>query len=132
MTTIRHYTDDFKRDAIQYVESHPEMTMEQAAQYLGMPKETLYGWVKAYRRKQRGIDSTPASPMTEEEGTNDIYIGLTYLTKDNKNIIYDWRTPIASIFYDYESGDVEYEAPGGTYKGYLHNKRQFTIEDGKI
>lgn len=61
-----------------------------------------------------------------------IYIGLTYLTKDNENVIYDWRAPISSIFYDYESGDCEYEAPGGTVKGYLENKRQFTIEDSKI
>lgn len=69
---------------------------------------------------------------TEEEGKEDIYIGLTYLTKDYKNIIYDWRSPICSIFYDYESGNAEYESPGGTIKGYLHNKRQFSIEDGKI
>ena len=67
-----------------------------------------------------------------DEGKNDIYIGLTYLTKDNENIIFDWRAPISSIFYDYESGDSQYEAPGGIIKGYLHNKRQFTIEDSKI
>ena len=68
----------------------------------------------------------------DEDGTNDIYIGLTYLTKGTDNIIYDWRSPIASIFYDYEEGKVSYEAPGGTVHGYLHNKRQFTIEDAKI
>ncbi len=61
-----------------------------------------------------------------------IYIGLTYLTRDNNNVIYDWRSPIASIFYDYENGDCEYEAPGGKIQGYLENKRQFTIEDSKI
>lgn len=80
MATIRHYTDDFKRDAIQYVESHPEMTMEQAAQYLAMPKETLYGWVKAYRRKQRGIESAPASPMTDEEKE------LARLRRENRDL----------------------------------------------
>lgn len=69
---------------------------------------------------------------TDEEGLNDIYIGLTYLTKNNDNIIYDWRSPISSIFYDYESGNAEYSSPGGIVKGYLHNKRQFTIEDAKI
>ena len=61
-----------------------------------------------------------------------IYIGLTYLTKDNENVIYDWRAPISSIFYDYENGECEYEAPGGTITGFLENKRQFTIEDSKI
>ncbi len=69
---------------------------------------------------------------TKDEGKNDIYIGLTYLTKNHDNIIYDWRAPISSIFYDYESGKASYEAPGGIIEGYLHNKRQFTIEDAKI
>ena len=67
-----------------------------------------------------------------DEGKEDIYIGLTYLTENNENIIYDWRAPISSVFYDYEPGEVSYEAPGGIIKGYLHNKRQFTIEDAKI
>lgn len=68
----------------------------------------------------------------DDEGKKDIYIGLTYLTKENENVIYDWRSPISSIFYDFEHGDCFYEAPDGLIKGYLHNKRQFTIDDAKI
>jgi len=30
MSTIRRYTDDFKRDAVHYVEEHPNMTVQQA------------------------------------------------------------------------------------------------------
>lgn len=67
-----------------------------------------------------------------EDLNPNIYIGLTYLTKDNENVIYDWRAPISSIFYDYESGECEYDSPGGKVQGYLENKRQFTIEDSKI
>jgi len=88
-----------------------------------------------YYKKLYQIQNSPyfAKIVFEtDEGTNDIYIGLTYLTKDNENIIFDWRAPISSVFYDYESGDAQYEAPGGIIKGYLHNKRQFTIEDSKI
>ena len=88
-----------------------------------------------YYKKLYKIQNSPyfAKIVFEsDEGINDIYIGLTYLTKDNDNIIYDWRAPISSIFYDYENGDASYEAPGGIVKGYLHNKRQFTIEDSKI
>jgi len=50
MSTIRHYTEDIKQDATKYVESHHNMTMQQAVEYLGLPKETLYGWDKAYRK----------------------------------------------------------------------------------
>ena len=88
-----------------------------------------------YYKKLYRIQNSPyfAKIVFEsDEGKQDIYIGLTYLTKNNDNVIYDWRSPIASIFYDYESGKCSYEAPMGTINGYLHNKRQFTIEDAKI
>ena len=88
-----------------------------------------------YYKKLYKIQNSPyfgKITFEDDEGKNDIYIGLTYLTKNNENIIYDWRAPISSIFYDYESGKASYEAPGGVINGYLHNKRQFTIEDAKI
>ena len=44
--TIRRYSSDFKHDAVQYVESHPDISMQDAADNLGMPKDTLYGWLK--------------------------------------------------------------------------------------
>lgn len=67
MGTIRRYTDDFKQDAVQYVEAHPDMTLQQAADYLGMPKETLYGWVKLHRRKLRNGESVQTGPLTDSE-----------------------------------------------------------------
>ena len=88
-----------------------------------------------YYKKLYKIQNSPYFAkivFEDDESLKNIYIGLTYLTKDNENVIYDWRSPIASIFYDYESGDAQYSAPGGIIKGYLHNKRQFTIEDSKI
>ena len=80
-TTIRHYTDDFKQDAVQYVESHPEMTMRQTAEYLGLPKETLYGWVKIHRRQAQGSGDTSLSgPMTETEKE------LARLRRENRDL----------------------------------------------
>lgn len=62
-----------------------------------------------------------------------IYISLTYLKDDNfNNILYDWRSPICSLFYDYEVGPCSYMAPGGEYKGELKRKRQYKIENGKL
>lgn len=66
--TIRRYSNDFKHDAVQYVESHPDMSLQDAADNLGMPKETLYGWVKAYRRKLRAGESEPIKGnLTDDE-----------------------------------------------------------------
>lgn len=88
-----------------------------------------------YYKKLYKIQNSPyfgKITFEDDEGNKDIYIGLTYLTKDNDNVIYDWRSPICSIFYDYEHGKCSYNAPGGIIDGYLHNKRQFSIENSKI
>lgn len=91
---------------------------------------------KTYFKKLYKIQDSPyfGKITFKEDGEHlkDYYIGLTYLTKDNENIINDWRSPISSIFYDFESGEAEYESPGGIVKGFLFNKRQFTIEKGKL
>ncbi len=64
---------------------------------------------------------------------SNIYMSLTYLKDENmNNILYDWRSPICSLFYDYETGPASYEAPGGTYYGELKRKRQYKIEKGRL
>ena len=62
-----------------------------------------------------------------------IYMSLTYLKdKNENNILYDWRSPICSLFYDYETGPCSYTAPGGEYTGELKRKRQYKIENRKL
>ncbi len=69
----------------------------------------------------------------EDNSIFNIYIALTYL-KDKKlnNILYDWRSPICSLFYDFETGPCKYTAPGGINKGTLLRKRQYKIEDNTL
>ncbi len=62
-----------------------------------------------------------------------IYMSLTYLKdQETNNILYDWRSPICSLFYDYEIGKCSYKAPGGEYYGELKRKRQYKIENNKL
>lgn len=69
----------------------------------------------------------------ENEEPETIYIGLGSFTDENDNfLIYDWRAPISSVYYDGRLGKVSYEAPNGTVTVDLTKKRQFMIEDGKI
>lgn len=66
--TIRTYSTEFKQDAIQYIETHSELTMQAVADNLGVPKDTLYGWIKAHRRKLRAGDNEPIKGnLTDEE-----------------------------------------------------------------
>ena len=64
----RKYTNEFKRDALKYLEEHPDMDKKVAASYLNVPYDTLYGWWKHYQREKRGVTKENLNtPMTEEE-----------------------------------------------------------------
>lgn len=66
-----------------------------------------------------------------EEGL-ECYIGRFAFHHENQQLIYDWRAPIASMFYDCEVGPAGYEAPVGRIEGELTRKRQFKIKDGRM
>ncbi|KRN03195.1 superfamily I DNA RNA helicase [Levilactobacillus senmaizukei DSM 21775 = NBRC 103853] len=62
-----------------------------------------------------------------------IYIGLgSFSDTPDHFLIYDWRAPISSIYYDGELGDVSYQTPDGEQTVDVQLKRQFQIEDGTI
>lgn len=91
-----------------------------------------------YFKKLCQIKNKPyfASIVFKDDEKNklyNIYISLTYLKDENlNNILYDWRSPICSLFYDYETGPCEYTAPGGIYTGELKRKRQYKIENNQL
>ncbi|WP_151737003.1 RNA polymerase recycling motor HelD [Paenibacillus tengchongensis] len=63
-----------------------------------------------------------------------IYIGVSSLA-DRVGLdflVYDWRTPIASMYYDHLPGDAAYETPGGRIEGTMTLKRQFQIRKGQL
>lgn len=66
--------------------------------------------------------------------TEQIYIGVSSFTDEQglNFLIYDWRTPIASLYYDHGSGPANYETPMGQIEGTVELKRQFQIQDGQL
>ena len=67
----KKYSDEFKKDALKYVEDHPELDKKICAEYLGVPYDTLYGWYKKARREKNKTDGDIKSS------------GLTDLEKEN-------------------------------------------------
>lgn len=61
-----------------------------------------------------------------------VYIGINGIAKDLNSYVFDWRTPIASLFYNYGTGPASYEAPCGTISGNISLKRQYKISNEKI
>lgn len=60
------------------------------------------------------------------------YIGRFTFHYKNELLIFDWRSPVASMFYDCEIGPAGYDAPVGRIAGRLTCKRQFKVRDGKL
>lgn len=68
-----------------------------------------------------------------ESRTKKYYIGISNLMNDNYDfLVYDWRAPVCSMFYDYEIGEANYTCPDGVIDGKLTLKRQYKINNGKI
>ena len=70
--------------------------------------------------------------FTGNDGKQEVYIGITNVEKDLNYYVYDWRSPICSMFYDFGVGDAYYVAPEGKIEGNISLKRQYQIKDCKL
>ncbi len=70
----------------------------------------------------------------DEEQYEKIYIGRSSLKKDNlyELVVHDWRSPIASVFYRFVTGEVYYDAPIGRIRGEVNLKRQYEINRSEL
>ena len=68
----------------------------------------------------------------DEETFEKIYIGRSSLRKNSyqEMSVYDWRSPVAGIFYRFMKGAAFYDAPCGRITGELNLKRQYEINNG--
>ena len=68
------------------------------------------------------------------EEVESFYIGLSTVEneEDFEFIVFDWRSPVSNMFYDFEVGPAYYKAPNRTINGQIEFSRQFNIKNGKI
>lgn len=69
-----------------------------------------------------------------DEIPEQIYIGKTSLTGEKavEIYVYDWRSPIASVFYRFMTEEAFYDAPAGRITGRVELKRQYEIRDSRL
>lgn len=109
-------------------------------QHINLLKQNM-AWARFNREEIERLDRLFVSPyfaridyaMTGETPAP-CYIGITTLMDDDtaQVIIYDWRAPISSLFYDSEPGSVHYMSPSGIIHGKMTLKRQYRLDGGKL
>lgn len=70
--------------------------------------------------------------LKDEGDDSKYYIGRFAFDYENELLILDWRSPMASMFYDCEIGKASYNAPLGWIDGEITRKRQYKIKNGKL
>lgn len=135
----RNFWDDVTlnfEDATESAESHA--SMKQQAEVLSErershrhAEEQLKTLVKLERSPYFGRIDLMENGQSKSEP---IYLGVGSLLDESgyEYLIYDWRAPVSSLYYDYGPGPVHYETPSGTIAGEMLLKRQFIIRDGQI
>ncbi len=70
----------------------------------------------------------------DEDEAERFYIGISNFSERKGQIplIYDWRAPVSSLYYDYDKGKAQYEAPAGILTGEICKKVQYKIKNGKM
>lgn len=133
-----HFFDDVKLDYDGYSTSmETALSIHQQQQLLS---EREHDWQHSAKQLDT-VERLEKSPYfarvdfkeQNADKTETIYIGLGSFADDDDNfLIYDWRAPISSIYYDGKLGQVSYNSPEGEITVDMTKKRQFQIKDGKI
>ena len=93
------------------------------------------------RKKNQALEKVKDSPffakigVSDENTSENYYIGLQNITKNQKLYVVDWRAPICSLYYHSLLGKAEYSVFTETEQKITVNlnlKRQFEIENNKI
>ncbi len=138
--SVKHYAQEL-RQTKEYIHEHQsgmdEADMVAADQSINRMAFTGESAV-VRKRKLMKLGSSPyfaRIDFTKQSGSYQaVYIGIYTFTDDSsgENLIYDWRAPVASMFYDFELGEAWYSTPGGKVVGNISLKRQYKIRDGKM
>lgn len=133
-----HFFDDVKLDYDGYSTSmETALSIHQQQQLLS---EREHAWQHSAKQldtierlKKKPYFARVDFKESNEKKPETIYIGLgSFADRDDHFLIYDWRAPISSIYYDGKLGEVSYNSPEGEITVDMTKKRQFMIKDGKI
>ncbi|HWO76010.1 MAG TPA: 3'-5' exonuclease [Bacillus sp. (in: firmicutes)] len=137
---VKAYADEYKESMKYLAENKSDMDgMEIFSNETSISRMVSSGSVLVERKTK--IEKLLDSPyfaridfkMADEVEADPYYIGrFSFADDDGNMLIYDWRAPISSMYYDFELGPAFYEAPAGKIEGEIMRKRQFKIKSGRM
>ncbi len=68
----------------------------------------------------------------DDDEVESFHIGFTDIMDNYEQVVSDWRSPIATLFYNSKLGNTSYDAPMGKIDCTLLNRKQIKISHGKI
>src|SRR5258708_2610178 len=136
---VKQYSTEL-RQTKEYIYEHQsgmddadKVAAEQSVNRMAFTGESA---VSQKRKLQKLIDSPYFGRIDFITGAerNPVYIGVGTFSDHSRmvNLIYDWRAPICSLFYDFELGGAEYTTPSGTINRQNWLKWQYRIRQGTI
>jgi DNA helicase II / ATP-dependent DNA helicase PcrA len=137
---VRQFSDELRQKK-QYIHEHQsgmdDADMVAAEQSINRMAYTGEGAVARKRRLLKLFQSPYFGRIdfaTAQQPAAPVYIGVhSFLDEQQRrNLVYDWRAPISSLFYDYELGEASYLTPSGPIQGSIELKRQYKIRDGRM
>ncbi|MCI1881087.1 MAG: UvrD-helicase domain-containing protein [Sporolactobacillus sp.] len=115
-----------------------QASIKQQAELLS-ERERRHGQITRQLKKLHRLQDSPYFGRIDfqedgESRVESLYIGIgSLMDTGNENfLIYDWRAPIASMYYDYVPGPAGFQTLDGEVKGEMKLKRQFIIQSGRL
>ncbi len=143
--TIEAVNEDIRSMNDYYWQNYAEMDEYGYENYdnsreLERQEEANYDNEKYRQRLKKMIDSPFFGSVTfrfddeEDDEPEKFYIGIGNFAENigALPLIYDWRAPVSSLFYDFEQGPASYEAPGGIITGDITSRAQYKIRGGEM
>ncbi|MDX1772361.1 MAG: RNA polymerase recycling motor HelD, partial [Planococcaceae bacterium] len=140
LVTIRkHFWDDVKVNVDSFDDYLETIIgLRQEAQVISVSQSTVRQVTKKLSKLRR-MQESPYFGRIDfiEEGDfapEQIYIGISTLTdaSGEEFLVYDWRAPVSSVYYEYQTGPAKYVTPGGEIQGNLEKKGQYLIRGGVL
>ncbi|MBT1685883.1 HelD family protein [Dawidia soli] len=137
--TVRNYSTELRQNK-EYMYEHQSgmdeadmVASEQSINRMAFTGESAV----ARKRKLLKLGQSPYFGRIDflQEGKDQespVYIGIYSFADERANLIYDWRAPVSSMFYDFELGPGWYTTPGGKVSGEITLKRQYKIREGQM